>query len=303
MTRFDSRLIAPPEKEEIYPYRRAWRSVIIESGIVFAATVIVFVLWDFVGVTIPDRFQRLFNLTLAMLPLASWLIFSLLAERGVPQPRHRLIYVMSLSALVANAIGYPLVHEFFQVDRWLPLQSAVNRIIGYAFTVGITQELLKYLVVRILVWPDYFETWLDGIAYSAASAVGYATILNLHFVFSTDATPDVAALQLLGTYTVQLTASMIVGYGLSDLRFNRSSLLLMPLTFALGAFITGVAIPIRAGLINASLSLASLEVTAPRPILSLGFSLGLFVALLFVLSFLFRNAEYRQREAQESREV
>jgi hypothetical protein len=303
MTRLDSRLIAPPEKEEIYPYRRAWRSVVTESGIMFVAVASVFVLWQYAGVSIPERFQRPFNIGLALLPIALWLIFSLLPERRVPQPRQRLIYVIALSALVANAIGYPLIYEFFQIDRWLPLQNAVNRIVGYAFTVGISQELLKYLVLRILVWPDEFNTWLDGIAYNAAAAVGYATILNLHFVFSTDASPDVAALSILATYTIQLATSMIVGYGLSDLRFNGSSLLILPLMLALSAFITGIAIPVRAGLVNASINPEALEISATRPILSLGFSLGLFVALLFVLSFLFRNAEYRQREAQESREV
>jgi hypothetical protein len=99
-----------------------------------------------------------------------------------------------------------------------------------------------------------------------------------------------------------VSASIVIGYGLADLRFNGSSLLLLPLTLALAALITGISIPIRAGLVNAGISLTSLEMTAERPILGMGFSLGVIVLLGIVSSFVFRSAERRQREAQESRE-
>jgi hypothetical protein len=82
----------------------------------------------------------------------------------------------------------------------------------------------------------------------------------------------------------------------------------MTLSIALAAFITGVAIPIRAGLVNASLSLDStasnplLNISATKPLQGLAFSLGLLAALSFVLSFLFNSAEQREREAA-TREV
>ncbi len=303
MTRLDSRLIAPPEKEEIYPYRRAWRSVVVESSVMFAITALIFVLLNYLGLAIPQRVYRPLNLGLTLLPILLWVIFSWSQERRVQEPRQRLMSVLLLSALVANAIGYPLVNEFFRVDRWLPLENAVNRIVGYAFTIGITQELLKYLVLRALVWPDHFNTWLDGIAYSAAAAIGYATVLNLHFVLSTDASPDVAAVRIFGTYAVHLATSLLMGYALSDLRFSGSSLLFLPLSLALSAFIAGIAIPVRSGLVNASLSPDALELSLSRPILGIGFSAAILVALMLVLSFLFRIAERRQREAQESREA
>jgi len=280
-----------------------WRSVLLESGILLAATATVFVLVNFLGISIPQILVRPLNLGLAVLPTLLWLIFSWLPERGVDQPRQRLLHIFFFTALVANAIGYPLVTEFFQVDRWLPLESAVNRIMGYTFTVGITQELLKFIVIRLVAWPDYFITWPDGIAYGATAAVGYTLVLSLHYVLGTDLTPDVAALRVFGIYAIHMITSIIVGYGLADLRFRGNSLLLLPLTLTLAALLNGITIPVRAGLVNTSLSLAALEISSPRPILGFAFSAGVMVLLLAVLSFLYRSAERREREALISREV
>jgi PrsW family intramembrane metalloprotease len=302
MARNDARFIVPTEKEEVYPYRPVWRSIMIEVAVLSLITLALFTAVNFAGVEIPPRIQPIVNQGIAFLPLILWMLFSYLQERRAPEPRQRLIPIVLLSALAANAIGYPLVNELFQVDRWLPLESAVNRIIGYTFTVGITQELLKYLVLRLVVWPDYFNTWLDAVAYSVAAAVGYATVLNLRYVLAVDAVSDIAAVRMLGVYVVQIATSILVGYGLADLRFNGVSLLLLPLTLALAALVTGIAIPIRAGLVNASLSLESLEVSAARPLFGLGLSLGVVIFVGVIFSFVFRNAEHRQREAQESRE-
>jgi RsiW-degrading membrane proteinase PrsW (M82 family) len=302
MARNNARFIIPSEKEEIYPYRRVWRSLVLEIGVLLVITLGVFALVNFAGVDIAQNWRRLVNQGIALLPLALWVLFSWLPERRAREPRQRLVQVMLLSALAANALGNPLVNEFFQVERWLPLESAVNRIVGYTFTVGITQGLLKYLVIRLIAWPEYFTIWLDGAAYGVASAVGYATVLNVQYALAVDAVPDTAALRMFGTYVVHVSAGIIIGYGLADLRFNGSSLLLLPLALALAALITGVAIPIRAGLVNAGISLTSLEVTAARPILGMGFSLGMIVLLGVVSSFVYRSAERRQREAQESRE-
>ncbi|NWF71343.1 MAG: PrsW family intramembrane metalloprotease [Chloroflexi bacterium] len=301
MARFDSRLITPPrEEEEIYPYRRAWRSVIVESAVLFGVAAVLFVLIGLLGVSLPPALYRPANVGLALLPLALWLLFSWWPERLVPQPRQRLIPVVLVSALAANAVGYPLVTQFFRVEEWLPLESAVNRIVGYTFTVGITQELLKYLVMRYLVWPDYFRTWLDGVAYSAAAALGYTLVLNLHFVLNSAVAPDVAAIRIFGIYALQMATSLLTGYGLADLRFSGRSLLLLPLVLAAASLLAGAAIPVRAGLVNAGLSLDSLELSATQPLLGFIFSGGVLVGLIFVSTFFFQSAERRQRESQEA---
>lgn len=288
------RLLTPPEeKAEIHPYRRVWRSMILESSILGGVTVGVFTLVNLLHVQLPSTLQTYTRLGLALLPCILWLIFSWWAERQVPQPRERLVAVAIISALVANAVGVPLINNFLQTDRWLPLSNAITRIIGYTFTVGIVQEMLKYLVVRYVAWPNQFRIHLDGLAYGAASAIGYATVLNLHFALSEPSAPDIAALRIFATYVLHIVTSNIVGYGLSEVRFSTPTPLFLPMIVALAAFITGVSIPIRAGLINASLSLA---ISAPRAIFGLGFSIALLIAPSLILAFLLNNIERRVQE-------
>lgn len=304
MTTFDPGLLLPPrEEEEIYPYRRVWRSVALESGILFSVAAILFLVFNLLSIRLPETLQPPVNVLLALTPSALWLFFSWWQERFVPQPRQRLVTVLVVSALAANAIGIPLVDSFLQVDRWLPLSNAITRIIGYTFTVGIVQEMLKYLVVRYTIWPEQFRMRRDAVAYAAASAIGYATVLNLHFVLANNPPPDTAAIRVFSNIALHLAASITVGYGLAEVRFSQPSPFLLTMTIGLAAFLTGIAIPIRAGLVNASLSLdlnadnPLLNISTTRPLIGFIFSAALLIAPCLVLSFLFNSAEQREREA------
>src|SRR5690606_22876577 len=159
-------------EEEVYPYRRVWRSVIVESLALLVLTLGLFALLGIAGVQLPEAARRPLNYVVAGMPLGLWLVFSLLQERAVPEPRRRLLGVVVVTALAANAVSLPLIEHVFQVERWLPLGNALNRIVGYTFTVGIVQEFTKYLVVRYLVWPNELRTRMDSIAYNLAAAIG-----------------------------------------------------------------------------------------------------------------------------------
>lgn len=265
--------------------------------------VALFVVFNVLSVQLSASLRMPVNVGLVLMPVGLWLALSWWPERFALQPRQRLLTVMIVSALAANAIGIPLINDFLQVGRWLPLSSAIARIIGYTFTVGIVQEMLKYLVVRYTVWPEQFRNRLDGVAYGAASAIGYATVLNLHFVLSNPASPDVTANRIFSNLALHLVTSLVVGYGLAEVRFSQPSPFLVTLSIALAAFITGIAIPIRAGLVNASLSLdvnatnPLLNTSATKPLQGLVFSLALLIALSLALAFLFNSAEQREREA------
>jgi RsiW-degrading membrane proteinase PrsW (M82 family) len=289
VTTADHHLLIPPrEEEEIYPFRRVWRSIALESGLFFLLAVVLYLLVGMLGLRLPKSLFRPTGLALAITPAGLWVMFSLLPERRVPQPRKRLLTVALISALAANAIGVPLVEEYLKVNAWLPLSSAITRIIGFTCTVGIVQEMLKYLVVRYVAWPDEFRVRLDGVAYGAASAVGYMTVLNLHFVFTGSPPPDTVAIQVFSNVALHVVGSVFVGYGLGQVRFGRPAPLLLPMTLILGALVAGVAIPIRAGLVNAGLGL---EASYAKPLLGLIFSAALLTGLLLVQAFLFNSAE------------
>jgi RsiW-degrading membrane proteinase PrsW (M82 family) len=295
------KLLTPPDEVEVYPYRRVWRSVIIEMGALGTVTAGVFVAFALVGVQLPAFLTSVFNIVLLALPVVLWLLFSVLAERFVPQPRARQIAVFVITALAANAFALPFINGVLQPERWLPLGGAVSRIIGYAFTVGIVQEVTKYAVVRFTTWPDLFRTRLDGVAYSVASALGYAFVLNLNFLLSQPTlAPDVFVVQMFNNVAINVAASLIVSYGLAEVRFDQPTPFLMTIMVALAALLNGAAIPLRSGLTNAGFAL---EGSLPKPILSFGFSAGVLLVIAVIAAFLFANAERQAREVAASREV
>jgi hypothetical protein len=293
-------LLTPPrEEEEVYPYRRVWPSIILEIGLLFALAFVLFVAFALFGMTVPPSLRLPFSLGLTLLPVGLWLLFSYLRERTVPEPRRNLLGVFIISALVANAISIPVM-SYLQVEQWLSLAGTIDRVLGYTLTIGILHELPKYIILRYGVWPSRLRTRLDMLAYGAASAIGYATVLNIHMVLGGAAAPDIVASRMLGNVVIQLSAVGIVAYGLAELRFSPRSLFLLPSTLLLAAFVHGVAIPVRAGLVSIALPLGA---TTSRPLFGLIFALVLGVAVLSATAFLFNAAERQEREAFASSEV
>lgn len=291
------RFITPPtDEQERFPFRPIWRSLFIETAILVAITLFAFLFGNQLT-RIAERFVPYLGLGLTLLPFILWLIFSWLAELRVGQPRQHLITVTVITVLVANTIALPLISQFFRVDEWLPLSSAVDRILGYTLTAGIVQELTKYLVIRYTVWPGQFRIRLDGIAYGIASGIGYATLVNLQFVASNPISPvDVVAFRVISNYALHISTGMVIGYGLAEVFFSNPAPIFQPLILLVTAIITGIAIPIHAGLVNASLSITS--ISAPRPLFGLGFSIGLLVIVSFIIAGLIRNADRLEREAK-----
>jgi RsiW-degrading membrane proteinase PrsW (M82 family) len=302
LTSYNPRLITPPkEEEEIYPYRRAWRSVFIESGILLGLLLIFFLIFNLLGLKLVGNTLISLNVLLAISPALLWVIFSRLPESNVVEPRRRLLTTFTVTALVANAVGVPLIENVFQPDAWLPLQSTLNRILGYTVTVGILQELLKYLVLRYIVWPSYYRVRIDAIAYGAASAVAYAMVINLNYIFNNlTAAPDVVMSRVFANLAVQLVGSIIVAFGLSETRFNSALSLFLPFMVVLAALLTGIAIPIRTEVMNASLAIS---ISAQRGIFGLIFSIIFYVAPMAVMFFLFSITERRQQELIIGQEV
>jgi hypothetical protein len=295
MSIYDQRLLTPDEEPEIYPYRRVWRSLILENGTLFGLTVAVFVLFNFLNVQLPASLIPAVNGLLVALPVVLWLIFSVWQERFAAEPRPRLITVFVITALAANALAIPVIENLFQPERWLPLGGAISRIVGYTFTVGIVQETVKYAVVRFTTWPQLFRTRLDSVAYGVASALGYAFVLNLRFFLSEpNIMPDVVALQVFNNVAVNVAASLLVSYGLAEVRFDKPTPFMMTIMVAFGALLNGAVIPLRSGLGNAAFSL---DGTVPTPIFGGGFSAAILLAFSVIVAFLFSSAERQAREA------
>ncbi|MDZ4670841.1 MAG: PrsW family glutamic-type intramembrane protease [Phototrophicales bacterium] len=289
------RMLTPPrEEEEVYPYRRAWGSIVREIGILTVISAGFYAL-GVVGFVIPERIFAPLNFTLPLLTVGLWLYFSAWKESRVQEPRVQLVAVMVVSALVANAIGVPLIGAL-RPDDWLASAGSFERILGYALTVGLVQEGLKYGVLRVILWQEGFRNRLDTLAYATAAAVGYATVTNLHLLADGLISPDVLALRLYTNVIMHYASSAILAYGLSELRFNPQVFFIMPVMIFMSALVTGATISIRATLTNSGFVLG---IGGTRPLLGFVFSVVLVVTVLFLTAFLYNNAERREREAVE----
>lgn len=296
MPAFDNRrLITPPkEEEEIYPYRRVWRSIIVQSVILMTVMGALFVLRNFLGVGVPELVRPLVNMGLALLPAMLWLVFSRLAENFALRPRARLFTVFLISALVANAVGLPLLEDFIQPDSWLSLQDTTTRILGYTATVGIVQEFLKYVILRFVVWPGEYHVRVDSVAYGMASAIGYATVVCVSYVANNPtAFSDVVAIRIFGITSAHIVGSIIMAYGLSATLFNDALSVVLPVMLILASGFVGLTTALRTAFANTALTVGS--VSAPRFLFGIAFSVGVYIGLMIAIFFLLEVAERRER--------
>ncbi len=290
-----SRTIAPDELEqERYPYRRVWPSIILEMVVLGGICGGVYFATRLFNIQLSGVPLSIVESVLIAVPIVLWIAFSLLRERASDLPRFRLLIVMIITMLAANAITIPIASALFQTATWLPHEATIQRIIGYTFTLGISQAITQYLVVYYCVYPRGLRVRADSIAYFATASVGYAAILNIHFMLDSSPTLDVLALTVFANQATSLSMSLILAFGLAEVRFARPTPFLMMIMVALSALVYGLSVTLRGGLVNGGFSLLG---GAASPLFGFVFSAGLLIAVGVIIAFFFRTAERREEEA------
>ncbi len=281
-------------------YRRVWSALTVEVVILFGAAGLVFILVDILRVAPPTALVPVLSVGMVVLPLLLWLLLSVLAERRAIEPRQRLIVVFVITALAANAITLPFIEGVLQPGRWLPLEDAINRIIGYTFSIGIMQETTKYLVLRYTIWQDLLRIRTDAVAYSVASALGYAFALNIQFLIANPgASLDVVALRVVENVALNLVGALFISLGLAETRFSTPSPFFMTIMLALAAFVVGTTQPLQSGLVNAIFSVRGVF---DRPLVGFGFTAALFFGVLAMVTFLYSAIERRERDLAKTKD-
>lgn len=289
---FEPILLAPEKEiEEIYPYRRVWRTSWLEVSALFGVTVMIVALTDFLGV-LPARLNtaHLPKVGMALLPLAVWLFFSYRGERRALQPRQGLIAVLILGGLVANGVAVPLEDHLFLLDRWLPGQGFFGRVLGYMMTDGFASVFLKYAVLRYTIWPGRIRQRLDGVAYALAASVGYAVTYNLRAALFTDITLSAEALRVVSITFSQLGIGIVIGFFLAELVIGRVPVFWLPLGLGLASFLSGLYYAFRNLAIVGGLSVVS---TGSSPLMGMLLAFGLVGMMFAVFAFLIDNADRR----------
>ena len=94
-----------------------------------------------------------------------------------------------------------------------------------ALTVSSTEEILKFLVVMLIIYPNkYFDEPFDGIVYSVFVGMGFATAENLTFVLQGSA--SLALMRMLSAVPAHFVFAVIMGYYLGKAKSNKKSQLI-----------------------------------------------------------------------------
>jgi len=225
---------------------------------------------------------------IALVPAFIWLAFFYLQDRLEPEPKHFVLGMFVLGALLAAAIGIPLVENVFRVSHWL-YADTMTTLIGGILVVGFTQEFIKYAVVRYTIYhSDEFDEMPDGIVYATAAGLGYATMLNIQFVVSNGGV-DLGAgvIRMAVVALAQASFAGITGYFLGRAKFESEPIWWMPLGITLAAVMNGLFNWLRGRVVQSGVSLTGASV---NPWLGLAFAAVVAFVSMGILVWLMRRA-------------
>lgn len=285
----------PPPGSAPAAQQRVWEAVLLECGLLF----ILALLLEGLAFSLPVTLRSAGSIAVTLLPALVWLLNSW--WRGGYRPRLRMAATgcFLIAALLCNAVCLPLINQVYDVQGWLPLESAINRIAGYSLTVGLTQALALWLVVRHAVpRRDLLES-LDLLVCCRAAATGYVVVASLDHALRVGPTVSAQSSHVFNTLASLNCVAIMLSLALADLYFRRNLFLLRPaLTTALAALIAGSAIPLVSGFSNAGIR-ALQPVSEASPLLGNFYSLAMLLSVWLVIRFLFAMTRGAMDVAQD----
>ena len=223
------------------------------------------------------------GIVLALIPALLWLGFFYQQDRLEPEPKGFVLVVFLLGGLLASAAGIPLVRDLFQVQAWMSRSAAAN-ILGSILIIGFVQEFLKYAAVRYSVYlsPEFDER-IDGVIYGTAAGLGFATMLNIHYV-TANAGVDlgVGVVRIAVTALAQASFAGVSGYFLGRAKFEEEPVWWLPLGVTIAAVLNGLFTYVRGEIVTVGLRY--------RPVNGLVLATAVALAAFALLYYLMRRA-------------
>jgi RsiW-degrading membrane proteinase PrsW (M82 family) len=229
------------------------------------------------------------GIVLAVVPALIWLAVFYTQDRLEPEPTVYLLGVFVLGALLASAVGQPLINGFFRVNEWAS-NTLLLRLLAGILIVGVVQEFLKYAAVRYSVFNSAeYDEQTDGIIYGAAAGLGYATMLNIAYVIGAGGVDlGIGAVRVAVTALAQASFAGVTGYFLGRAKFEQRGPFWLPAGVLLAAALNGV-ITVALG----QIARAGLQATPLRGLILAAVIAALTFGVLFVI--MRRNARAAQK--------
>jgi len=171
---------------------------------------------------------------LGLAPGLFWLWIIYRGNKYHPEPKRLVIrtFLLGMAVVVPVAVietGLILPYVFTHLDQFRNFSIAgINNLsIGesayLSFVVaGFTEELFKFLVVRTTIYRSpYFDEPIDGLVYSSAAALGFASLENIEYLLQFGW--QTALVRAPITTLAHVMFSAIWGYPLALKKLNRKN--------------------------------------------------------------------------------
>ena len=263
--------------------RSVWASGVVQIGGVLVVVGLVAVIVSRTKLVLDGAALVWAGIVLALIPALLWLGFFYQQDRLEPEPKGFVLAVFLLGGLLASAAGIPLVRDLFQVQAWMSRSAAAN-ILGNILIIGFVQEFLKYAAVRYSVYlsPEFDER-IDGVIYGTAAGLGFATMLNIHYV-TANAGVDlgVGVVRIAVTALAQASFAGVSGYFLGRAKFEEEPVWWLPLGVTIAAVLNGLFTYVRGEIVTVGLRY--------RPVNGLVLATAVALAAFALLYYLMRRA-------------
>jgi RsiW-degrading membrane proteinase PrsW (M82 family) len=223
-----------------------WRTQLVAIGILLVLVVAATLVSTIAGRELAGGPLLAIGLIVALVPAAVWLTLFYREDRVEPEPRRLVLGVFACGALLAAAVGIPLLDNVLQLGRWvgtsLPVQVLAN-----ILAVGMVPAALVFAAVRVTVYGSAeFDETTDGVIYGTAAGLGYATVLNVGLIVDAGgANLSFASIHVVLTALTIGGVGGLIGFFMSGQKLRSKPAWWSAAGVAAGAVLIGVYVTIR----------------------------------------------------------
>lgn len=221
--------------------RSLWWASLVGIGILVAVVALLSFLFTQTRPHLEGTALILVGIVLAFLPALLWLAFFYLQDVREPEPKWLVLAVFVLGALLARAVGFPLIEQVFGAPAWFSA-GTVYHLLGAIFVTGFINQFLIYAAVRYSVYTSAeFDERVDGILYGTAAALGYATMGNIEYVVRSGGVDlGVGIIRIAVSALAMASFGGLLGYFLGRCKFEDEPAWWMPSGLTLAAVLNGL---------------------------------------------------------------
>lgn len=183
----------------------------------------------------------LWGMIFSVIPAVIWIFFFYRLDRLEAEPKHMVLGVFVIGALVAAALHDFIINDIFNVNEW-QYNSWWGHLLGGILIVGFVEQFMIYATVRYTVFRNpEFDERVDGVIYSVAAGLGLATVANFWYVVRSNGVDlDIGSIRMVINALAYASFAGIMGYFIGQSKFEKTPIHYMPLGLTIAAVINGL---------------------------------------------------------------